>query len=259
MSDDREVILDAIRKAVSSGVEIEERGINRYIIHTKFSYPDGDELRIILKHLDGEWLLTDEGHTMTWLSYDDLNLETEARYDLLSRTLESNHAKLTDGRIHITFKPEEAAGAIHSMIQVLIQTASMIYTNREAIRSTFVEDLQTAFVDFLRERPFEINKIIKNKKGEKHKIDIYVDGPEPLYVFAVNTKEKCLEALLTMVTLSSEDKIEFNSMVIIDENAPIPQTDRNRIINRSDKAFIGLDETHEGIGRYLVKHRYANA
>ena len=117
---------EAIRRSLCTGAEIEERGIDRYVVHTDFTYPDGDELRIILKKNDGQWILTDEGHTMMWLSYEGIDLDPASKSDLMSRIMASNHAELINGRICVRFKQGDAGGALHSMIQALIQTADLI-------------------------------------------------------------------------------------------------------------------------------------
>ena len=250
-------MLKAIRRSLCAGVEIEEKGIDRYVVHTDFTYPDGDELRIILKKYDGQWIFTDEGHTMMWLSYDELNLNSASRSNLLSRTLASNHAELIDGRICIRFKQNEAGGAIHSMIQALIQTADLIYTDREVIRSTFVEDMLNRFRSRLKEGRFVTNKTIKNKKGEEYGVDVYIEGNEPVLIFAVNSKDRCQEATLAIITLAAEDEMRFTSMIVIDKDADIPQNVRDRAISRADKAYVGLEEMEAGLPRFFDKINYA--
>ena len=253
-------MLDAIRRSLCSGVEIEERGIDRYAIHTEFTYPDGDELRIILKKQGEEWMFTDEGHTMMWLSYEDFNLRTDTRNNLFSRTLSYNHAALEDGRICIRFKPDRICGAIHSMIQVLIQTADMLYMDRENVRNTFVEDLQAVFGERIDLRDIETNKIIKNQRGEEYQVDVYIRGSEqtePLLVFAVSNKDKCKDAVMAIITLAAEDRMQFTSLAVIDSMADIPPSDKDKLISRADKAYIGLDEMNEGLDRFLRKNNYA--
>jgi len=250
-------IIEAIRGSMCAGLEIEERGIDRYVIHTDFTYPDGDELRIILKKQDSRWMLTDEGHTMMWLSYEDFNLNSAARNNLLSRALASNRAELIDGRICVRFEEDEAGGAVHSMIQALIQTADLIYTDREVIRSTFAEDMRNRFRSRLKEGTFETSKTVRNKKGERYEVDVYVEGNEPILVFAVNNKDRCLEATLAIVTLAAEDEMKFTSMIVIDEDADIPQTVRDRAISRADKAYVGLEEMDAGLSRFFEKINYA--
>lgn len=130
MNDYRESILEVIRESTSSGLEIERKGIDRYIVHTNFSYPDGDELHIVIKRQDENWILTDEGHTIMWLSYDDIDFETETESDSLLHILKCNNAEVVDGRICMKFEPDDIVGAIHSMIQTLIQTVDSIYSLR---------------------------------------------------------------------------------------------------------------------------------
>ncbi|MCL2147886.1 MAG: DUF1828 domain-containing protein [Methanomassiliicoccaceae archaeon] len=255
----RDQILEVIQKSVCSGVEIEEKGIDRYVVHTDFTYPDGDEIRIILKKQDGQWIFTDEGHTLMWLSYEDLYITAESkRSDLLARTLAYNHAEIVDGRICVKFKESEIRGAIHSMIQAIIQIADLIYTTRENIRGTFVEDMHASFTACLKEigkeRKSETNKIIKNKAGEPYNVDIYIEATEPILVFAVNSKDRCQEATIAIITLATEDQMKFTSLFVIDEEAEIPQITKDRAISRADKAFIGLLNMKAGLPRFLDKN-----
>ena len=253
-------MLDSIKKAICSGVDIQEKGIDRYAIHTEFTYPDGDELRIILKKQEREWILTDEGHTMMWLSYEDFNIKTDTRKDILYRSLTYNHAELWEGRIIVRFKPDKIAGAIHSMIQALLQTADLIYTDQENVRNTFVEDMQQIFCESVGKNNIEINKTIKNKRGEEYTVDVYVtpaNGKEPLLVFAISNKDKCKDATIALMSLVAEDEMAFTSLAVIDSNAEIPLVDRDRMVSRSDKAYIGLKEMTVGLPRFLSKCNFA--
>ena len=133
-------VMGAMKEAMRPSISFEPRGIGAYLVHTGHTYPDGDELRIVLRNRDGEWILTDDGHTMMWLSYGDFKL-TESRKALLDTTLASNCAEIEDGRIWISLAERDPAAVLTSFIQTLIQVADLpIYLSRHSVRSTFSED-----------------------------------------------------------------------------------------------------------------------
>lgn len=117
--------VNAIKKEICSNFEIEEKSDDRFIIHTGFTYHDGDELRIILEMTDEICKITDEGHTMMWFSYSDYTF-TEMRMDLLNRILRSNDVQMEDGEIYIECPPQEIGRSLNSIIQALLQIIRFI-------------------------------------------------------------------------------------------------------------------------------------
>lgn len=69
--------------------------------------------------------LTDEGHTLMWLSYENFNF-TDTRAKLLNKYVNQNNVKLDDGRIYIeTDAPENVGPALSSLIQTMLQVAGL--------------------------------------------------------------------------------------------------------------------------------------
>jgi len=56
-------------KKVCSKLGLISEGINRFRIFTPFQFDDGDHLAIVLKRENGNWILSDEGHTYMHLTY----------------------------------------------------------------------------------------------------------------------------------------------------------------------------------------------
>ena len=117
-------ILNNLKKAMR--LEIEVRKVNRFMIHTGFTYPDGDELHILLIDDGGKWKLTDEGHTMMWASYGDGTIGSEEC--ALNGVLNANGVKLLDGELYVIIGNDtlECIGtALRSLIQTEIQIAGL--------------------------------------------------------------------------------------------------------------------------------------
>ena len=55
----------------------------------KSDLDDGDELHIVLKITDDDIVITDEGHTMMWLSYEDFKF-TPTRESMFRKIISQN-------------------------------------------------------------------------------------------------------------------------------------------------------------------------
>lgn len=132
---DAAAIIGKLREGIRSELEAEELTVNGFMIHTGFTYPDGDELYIILSEDEGGWRFSDEGHTMMWLSYEDFNL-TDSRRSMLDRTLKGNGVSMDRGELYIGFDADTVCDALRSMIQAEIQVADLLYLDKEIPRDT---------------------------------------------------------------------------------------------------------------------------
>ena len=111
---------EEIRKFICSEYDFEEIGIGEYLVHTDMYYDDGDELHIVLKRTGESYVLTDEGHTMMWLSYDEYNF-TENRRKLLDGILEQNNVSLENERISVFVdQPSMIGPALSSLVQAIM-------------------------------------------------------------------------------------------------------------------------------------------
>lgn len=81
-------LVESVNKGTCSEISLEPRGVDRFLVHTGFTFQDGDELHIVLKKKDGRWIITDDAHTLMWLSSEDLSLPETCR-TLLDTTLSS--------------------------------------------------------------------------------------------------------------------------------------------------------------------------
>lgn len=244
-----DALTESMTRSICSKVTLEPRGVDRYLIHTGFTFQDGDELHIVLRRRDGRWILTDDGHTLMWLSYEDFRL-TETRRALLDVTMSSNSVSLEDGRISIDCTDRDMGQCLMSMIQAILQTADLLYLNRYSARSTYADDIKQFMRDSLGDR-CEFDKRIR-RGDEEYVVDVYVEAPTPLYVFSVSNRDRCNEALITILALSVEAEMDFTSLIFVDHTADIKRNTLVKLINRSDKMFYDTpseDELRRFLGR----------
>ena len=197
-------IISNLKRDICSGFEVEERTLNRYMIHTGYTYPDGDELHIILSNDEEGWFFSDEGHTMMWLSYEDFNL-TESRRTMLDRTLNGNGVSLNDGELLIrisNYPADTISIALKSLIQTEIQIADLLYLDKETVRDSFIDDLKSTFSNSKISDLCEYDyKIIGEDKME-YNADIYVKDTVPILIFGIHTPIQCARATIAMLTLN---------------------------------------------------------
>lgn len=179
---DADRIIAGMERAMCPGFSAEEIGRDTYLVHTGYTFQDGDELHIVLRRGEDGWMLTDNGHTTMWLSYEDFAV-TESRRAVLMRTLSYNYARYDEGRIWMPLGEEDAGGVIKSMVQAILGAADLLYLNRQNVRSTFSDDVKAYFREMLGSR-CEFDKKIGSADGnETYAVDIYVEGETPLMVF----------------------------------------------------------------------------
>jgi hypothetical protein len=246
-----------LRKAICPNIEVEARGIDRYMIHTAYRYSDDDELHILFKNTDDGWVLTDEGHTVMWLSYEDVAL-TDARKENLLKTIRSNHAEYADGEILVRCTLDNMGPALYSMIQALLQASMLLCMRKESIRNSFLDDMKQGFKAALGDNVrYCLDEAIDTAEKTYH-ADIFVDVNPPIYVFGVSNTERCLNAIIFMMHMREENR-NIRSVIVVDEEAKVSEDNINMAVTKSDKSFIGIKGMNDELSWYLKKNSIVTA
>ncbi len=233
---------DLFRKSVCRQFDLEEISQNEYLVHTGKYFDDGDELHIVLKE-DGEGkiLLTDEGHTLMWLSYEDFKL-TPVRKSILDGIVSQNRVNLDEGRITVSAASAEEAGeALSSMVQAIIQAADMRRLSHSNVMSTFLEDIKEAYKKAALSSRCEFRKKIEVRKGDFIEPDIFISGDAPVLVYGVNNPERAKEAFINLLFVRDSGK-NYRTIVVIGDDAEISKKDRDRLINTANRPIMGTEE-----------------
>lgn len=244
-------IIGSIKQSAGSEIDVEQYTKDRYLVHTGFTYPDGDELHIVLTKKGNDWILTDDGHTMMWLSYEEFNM-TDSRKDLLNRTLNTNGISLDDGKLSIKC-PEDTDGigvALRSMIMTELQMADLLYLGRRVVKSTFVEDLKSAFVGSDISDRCHFDAKVVGPDDIEYNADVLIDCMRPILVFGIRSPVQCARATVSMLSLN-RDQGKYLFMIVFDKDCQIPRRDAEKAINASIKTVYGSDEAVNGAKRLL--------
>lgn len=244
-------LMEEVRGSICSGYDIEEVGDGEYLIHTDMYYDDGDEFHIVLSVDDDGCTLTDEGHTMMWLSYDNYNF-TETRRRLLEGILGQNDVHLDGGRLTKAARsPSEVGAALSSMVQAIMQVSNLRYLTKSNVTNTFLEDIRSAFIDSSIKGICEFGRKIPVAGGNVIEPDVYISVDDPVLVFGAYNSERAKEVFINLL-LTKDLVRRYRTVVVIDSDSDISQKDRDRLINSANRPIMGSDDvvkmTREFIG-----------
>lgn len=237
-------VLDEIKKSICSGYEFEEMKTGSYLVHTDMYYDDGDEFHIILKMQTNGYVLTDEGHTMMWLSYEDYNF-TESRTRILNGIIGQNGVTFKDERISVTVDlPSEVGSALSSLIQAIMQVSNLRHLSRMNVASTFLDDVCEIYRNSEYGDLCEFGKRI-TLGNQVLEPDIYIDSNEPVLIFGANNTERAKEVIINLLYLDNvnDNCIHgYRTIVIVDDRAGISQKDQERLINIANHTVFDLKD-----------------
>ena len=233
------LIEDLFKKAVCSSLEIEKTSLDTYLIHTGFTYSDGDEFHIMLKVSDDGWILTDEGHTTMWLSYEEYSF-TPSRKDLIGRILGGSNVEFNKGELFVQFKPEDSGLALNSLTHSMMRIADLRYLSTDRVTNTFMEDLKGAFKRSRYNHICHYGRVIRLNNDEISP-DVYIEATIPILIFGVTNANNCKDAIISILTLEKSSE-RYRYVSVMDSNEHIPKKDSNKLINLSDKSMFGLDD-----------------
>lgn len=242
---------EAMKKSICANVDFEELGIGECLVHTGFTYHDGDELHIVLKEESGRWKLTDEGHTMMWLSYDDFNM-TDVRKKLFENAIAQNNVEYDTGRIYVNFSAEEEAGtSLYSLVQAILQITDLRYLDRKTVASTFIEDMFEMVKKTNYHELCSFKEKISLKNEEYCEPDILINAKNPILVFGINNSNRAKKSLIDIMALKQNNMNQYRLVLVIDDTAIIDQKTETMLINRTDKSIFGINGLVDGINRFV--------
>lgn len=124
---------EQFQRAVAAEIDVTPEGDDRFRVLTPFTFDDGDHLAIVLKRIDDQWLLSDEGNTYMHLSYelDEKSLREGTRQKIISSALSSFDVYDNDGELVRAVRGDEFGNALYSFVQALLKIADVTLLSRE--------------------------------------------------------------------------------------------------------------------------------
>jgi len=236
-----EGILKDFKKKVCDQIILKSLGKNRYIVLTPFTFEDGDVFKIILQKEGDAWSLTDEGHTLMHLSYDELDLDSGRRRELFSQALKRYYLEDDEGEIKTKIEKNAFGDALYSFIQGIMRIVDLEYTARPTVASLFMEDFKIFLQEKIKqEKEFDYTYQKEDPKGY-YPVDCKIKMPKtPIHVFGATNNDRCKNIALTCYFLREHD-IRFFAITIFENQEDLSQKVITQLNDAIDKPFSTLD------------------
>lgn len=249
-----EAIERDFKEKVCEQVRLTAEGLDRFRVFTPFLFEDGDHLAIVLRRENGQWVLSDEGHTYMHLTYDldERDLQRGNRQKIIANALSAFLVDDREGELVLTIPEERFGDALYSYVQALLKISDVTYLTRERVRSTFLEDFRA----FMEEHVLEQRRTFDWVDGEhdpegKYSVDCRVNGlARPLFVYALPGDDRVRDATIALLQFERWG-LEFRSLGIFEDQEQVNRRVLARFSDVCEKQYSSLAGNHERIARYL--------
>jgi hypothetical protein len=241
---------------VCDQISLYAEGSHRYRVFTPFTFDDGDCLAIVLKLVDSEWQLSDEGHTLMHLSYkiDEKDLNKGTRQKIISNTLDGFSIQNKGGELVKRITDSDYGNCLFDFTQALIKISDVTYLSRERVRSTFIEDFEGLIKSAVPADRVKFHWHDKNQdpKGN-YLVDCKVNGmADPLFIFALNNEDRVRDATICLHQYENWG-FSFRSIGIFESQEEVSRKVLARFSDICGKQFSSLDGNKDRISTYLQK------
>ena len=242
------------KNKVTEKLSLSSEGVDRYRVFTPFMFEDGDHLSIVLKRMNGGWILSDEGHTYMHLTYDleEKDLQKGARQKIITNALSMFRVEDKEGELLIPIQKDRYGDALYNFIQALLKITDVAYLSRERVRSTFMEDFKGFMEESIPENRREFDWFDSKHDPEgKYLIDCRINKmPRPLFVQALPNDDKTRDATITLLQFEKWG-VPCRSMAIFEDQEEINRKVLARYSDVCEKQFSSLAANRERIKKFL--------
>ena len=242
------------KNKVTEKLSLSSEGMDRYRVFTPFMFEDGDHLSIVLKRMNGGWILSDEGHTYMHLTYDleEKDLRQGTRQKIITNALSMFSVEDREGELLTPILNDRYGDALYNFIQALLKITDVSYLSRERVRSTFMEDFRAFMEETVPENRREFDWFDPKHDPEgKYLIDCRITKmPRPLFVQALPNDDKTRDATITLLQFEKWD-VPCRSMAIFEDQEEINRKVLARYSDVCEKQFSSLAANRERIKRFL--------
>lgn len=234
-------ILKEFKDKVCEQIRVKSLGKNRYVVLTPFTFEDGDLFKIVLQKDGDTWYLTDEGHTLMHLSYDEFEIDTGRRNELFLQAIKRYYMEDDDGEIKIKIENNEFGNALYSYIQGLMRIADLEYTAKPTVASLFMEDFKKYLKEKIRQEKEFDYEYQKHDPNGYYPVDCRVIVPKTsIHIFGATHEKKCKNIAISCYYLRDRG-VKFFSIAVFENQEELHPKVINQVNDAIDKPFSSFD------------------
>ena len=240
------------RKTVCSEIDLEQEGVDRYIVHTPFTFEDGDHMHILLKKDDGgRRVLTDEGMTYMVLSYENINLDTLTRRSIIEKAKNRYGLEDREGEFVIVIEDERYGDDLFSFIQGIIHISDVNYLRTERVRSAFADEFKELAESIAPPERVHLNYSDPDLDPKnEYPIDCMIEGgSKPLFIFAIANDEQCMAATISLMFYEKVGR-QIHSVALFENQEDIGRKRVAQLSNVCEKQLSNINAGKERLQKY---------
>jgi len=244
----------AFKESVCDEVELAPEGIDRYLVHVPFTFADGDHYVVLLKRDDGQWTLSDEGHTFMHVSYEVPEFDRGTRRAIIDRVLGGLGIEDREGELRLRIPQGRYGDALFSYLQAITRITDVSFLARERVRTTFVEDFQELVQQAAADREVKFGYAHPTHDPEgRYPVDARVNGSvaRQILAFAISNDDQCRDATITLYRWESWGE-RFHPVAVFRDQTEINRVVLARFSDVAERQFSSLETARERFRSYLA-------
>lgn len=230
-----------------ASVKLHQRSNGMVMLHTPFTFPDGDQYALYLSETrTGGLRLSDGGTTLIQLSYEtEPNRFFEGTRNILFQQVVNEQGVQFDdanGQFYVETTVDALSGAVFQLGQAMTRIYDLTFLNRSRVVSTFYEDLKSQLANVISTENLEENYLVPGlPNADNYLVDFYFKGrgDMPVFLFGIPNRDK---ARLTTIFLQHylQNNIQFDSLLVFENQEEIPRQDLSRLSNVGGEQIASL-------------------
>jgi hypothetical protein len=248
-----DAVVKSFRDRICGSITLEQAGTARYHVRSPFIFDDGDEIGLVLRNEQGQWILSDEGQTLMHLSYrmEPRDVASGNRAKIISNALSMFGVEERDGELRLPVYGNQYGDALYGLAQTILRIADVSYLTRERVRSTFLEDFRNTMREAAANPVFDWTAAT-DPQGH-YPVDCYIHlkhGAAPLCIYALASDDRVRDATISILHFE-QTLMKMRSVGIF---ADQEETNRKVLARFSDvceKQFSSLSANKDRIVAYV--------